>query len=139
MKLIINFIAILLISINVVSAVDDLIENIEVEGLKRIETETVLSYSELKLEEIYTEDLGNEALKKLFETNLFSNIQISFDDGVVTIKVTENPTVNQIRFEGNKKIKDEDLVLELSVKERSIYSRTKVKKDTIIMVMNENV
>ena len=102
---------------------------IEVEGIQRIEIETVILYSNININDIYSEELGNNALKSLFETDLFSNIELSFKDNSVIIKVNENPTINLIKFEGNKKINDEDLLLEISLKERSIYSRSKVKKD----------
>ena len=108
---------------------DDFINSIQVDGVQRIEKETVISYSNISLNSTYTEELGNNALKSLFETDLFSNIEISFKDNNVIIKVSENPTINLIKFEGNKKINDEDLLLELSLRERSIYSRSKVKKD----------
>ena len=45
------------------------------------------------------------------------------------IDVKENPTINLIKFKGNSKVKDEDLLIEISLKERSVYSRNKVKKD----------
>ena len=45
------------------------------------------------------------------------------------INVKENPTINLIKFSGNSKIKDEDLLIEISLKERSVYSRNKVKND----------
>ena len=108
---------------------DNIVTSIEINGIKRIEKETVITYSNINLNDIYTEELGNDALKSLFETDLFSNIEIIFKNNSVIITVDENPTINLIKFEGNKKIKDEDLLLEIYLKERSIYSRSKVKKD----------
>ena len=45
------------------------------------------------------------------------------------INIVENPTINLIKFKGNSKVKDEDLIIEIQLKERSVYSRSKVKKD----------
>ena len=47
-----------------------------VENADKIDIETVESYSQTSIGDIYTEDIGNLILKRLFETNLFSNIQI---------------------------------------------------------------
>ncbi len=106
------------------------IDEIDVLGTQRIDIETVISYSNINIGDIYTEELGNKILKDLFDTNLFSNIEIAFEDNKLQINVRENPTINLVKFSGNSKIKDEDLIIEISLKERSVYSRSKVKKDT---------
>ena len=108
----------------------NLIDEIDVLGNQRVDIETVISYSNVKLGDTYTEELGNKILKDLFDTNLFSNIEIIFDKNRLQINVKENPTINLVKFSGNSKIKDEDLLIEISLKERSVYSRSKVKKDT---------
>ena len=110
-------------------ASDNSINFINIEGTQRIDVETVISYSEISEGEIYTEEKGNLVLKRLFETNLFSNIQISFSDNILNILLKENPTINLVSFKGNSKIKDEDLLIEILLNERSVYSRSKVKKD----------
>ncbi len=114
---------------NFVYGNDKLIDEIKVEGTQRIDIETVISYSDVDIGDIYNEELGNKILKDLFETNLFSNISISFENNLLLITIKENPTINLVKFTGNSKIKDEDLLIEISLKERSVYSRNKVKKD----------
>ena len=109
---------------------DNKIDGIDIQGIQRIDTETVISYSNVELGDIYTEELGNKILKDLFDTNLFSNIEVIFDENRLQINVKENPTINLVKFSGNSKVKDEDLLIEISLKERSVYSRSKVKKDT---------
>ncbi len=106
------------------------IDEIDVVGSQRVDIETVISYSNISKGDIYTEELGNKILKDLFDTNLFSNIEIAFDENRLQINVKENPTINLVKFTGNSKIKDEDLLVEISLKERSVYSRSRVKKDT---------
>ncbi len=108
---------------------ENIINSIYIDGEKRIDEETVLSYANISKGDNYTEEIGNEILKSLFETNLFSNIQISFDENILKIKIQENPTINLVKFLGNSKIKDEDLAIEILLKERSVYSRSKVKRD----------
>tara|TARA_B100001057_G_scaffold105134_1_gene102647 strand:+ start:2265 stop:4520 length:2256 start_codon:yes stop_codon:yes gene_type:complete len=121
-------IILLLIGFNALSE-ENVIKYIQIEGTQRIDTETVIAYSNVSEDDVYTEELGNKALKSLFETNLFSNIQISYNSGTLKIIIKENPTISFVKFKGNSKINDEDLMIELSLKERSVYSRSKVKKD----------
>ena len=127
-KFIIILISIYFLNIAVYAS-DNKILEIQTSGEKRIDIDTIISYSEVIIGQDYTEDLGDKVLKNLFNTNLFSNIEISFSDNVLNISVKENPTINLVKFEGNKKVKDEDLLLEISLKERSVYSRSRVKKD----------
>ena len=112
-----------------ISANDFVIDEIEINGLERIERETVISYSKLNINEPYSNDIGNIALKELYNTDLFSDVKIEYLDGLLIIVVKENPTINLIKFSGNNKKNDDDLLSEIFLKDRSIYSRSKVKKD----------
>ena len=105
------------------------IDEIEINGVERIERETVLSYSKLNIDNPYSNEIGNIALKSLYKTDLFSDVKIQFIDGLLKITVRENPTINLIKFSGNDKKNDSDLLSEISLRDRSIYSRSKVKKD----------
>tara|TARA_Y100000768_G_scaffold357798_1_gene313137 strand:- start:3971 stop:6217 length:2247 start_codon:yes stop_codon:yes gene_type:complete len=120
---------ILLISIGQIFANENSVKEIDIIGNQRIDVETITSYADIQLDDIYTDEKGNEILKALFKTELFSNIEIKFNNNKLIISIIENPTINLIKFVGNKKIKDEDLLIEIQLKERSVYSRTKVKKD----------
>ncbi len=114
---------------NSLYANENIINSISIDGIQRIDEETIISYANISKGDIYSEEIGNAVLKSLFETNLFSNIQISFEGNILNITIQENPTINLVKFIGNSKVKDEDLVIEILLKERSVYSRSKVKKD----------
>ena len=121
---------ILLLSTTIlVIANDNLVNEIEIVGNQRIDIETIESYADINLEESYNEEKGNKILKTLFDTELFSNIEIKYDNNKLIISIVENPTINLIKFEGNRKVEDEDLLIEIQLKERAVYSRSKVKKD----------
>ena len=120
---------IFLTSITTSFANENLVNEIEITGNQRIDVETIVSYSNINIKDIYTEKKGNEILKSLFNTELFSNIEIKFNNNKLTISIIENPTINLIKFDGNSKVKDEDLLIEIQLKERSVYSRSKVRKD----------
>ena len=105
------------------------IKEIKIDGLQRINYDTVLSYGEVNIEVDYTESLSNNIIKKLYDTQLFSDISVNYIDNILTISVKENPTINLVLFEGNKTKKDEDLIAEIKLKERSVFSRNRVKED----------
>ncbi len=121
---------ILFLSLMSISFADEnIIKDVEIVGNQRIDAETIVSYADIKLDEIYTGEKGNEILKNLFNTELFANIEIKYNNNKLIINIVENPTINLIKFKGNKKVDDEDLLIEIQLKERAVYSRSKVKKD----------
>nr|WP_235522913.1 outer membrane protein assembly factor BamA [Novosphingobium sp. Leaf2] len=105
------------------------IQTILVKGAERLEPQTVLSYIKLRVGQNYNKAVADAALKDLYETELFKDAQISFDNGVVTIQVQENPVVNRIVLEGNKRIKDEKILPEIKIAPRQIFTRSKVRAD----------
>ncbi len=74
------------------------------------------------------------ALKALYATGLFADVKITHDGGRVLVTVVENPTIQQIAFDGNKKIKDADLKKALQSKEGGPLSRFFVQADVEHMV-----
>ena len=107
------------------------IRKIEISGTMRIERETVLSYLMIKDGDIVTKERLDQALKSLFATGLFADVRLDVDkDGVLKVDLVENPVVNQIIFEGNKRIKSEQLAPELTLRPRAVYTRSKVRRDT---------
>ena len=126
----INFILIyLFFTISVHGNEVSIINEINVEGAQRISYETILSYGKINLETNYSEKLSNNVIKNLYDTQLFSDVAIRYSNNIITITVKENPTVNLVLFEGNNKKKDEDLIEEIKLKERSVFSRSRVKED----------
>lgn len=105
------------------------IQTIRVTGAERLEPQTVLSYISLRAGQPYTKAAADAALKDLYDTELFADVQISHDRGVVTIQVKENPVVNRIILEGNKRIKDDKILPEIRVAPRQIFTRSKIRAD----------
>ena len=110
------------------------IVSIKVDGNLRIEAETVISYIVLRKGMVATPERIDDSLKVLFSTALFSDVSIFYENGELLIKVVENPIINRIIFEGNKKIKEEDLQVESVLRPRQIYTRSKVKNDVLKFV-----
>jgi len=105
------------------------IQTIQVKGAERLEPQTVLSYIQLRVGQPYTKAAGDAALKDLYATELFSDAQVGNENGVVTITVKENPVVNRIILEGNKRIKDDKILPEIKVSPRQIFTRSKIRAD----------
>lgn len=70
------------------------------------------------------------SLKQLYATGLFNDVSLNMkNDGLLIIKVAENPIINKVLFDGNDKVDDEMLKGELQLAPRSTYSRAKVQED----------
>ena len=106
------------------------ISNIVVEGNQRVENDTVFSYLQFARGDSFDAGKVDESIKVLFQTGLFSDVQIAQRGGTVVIKVVENPLINQVNFEGNSEIDDKTLQKEVEVKERMIFTRAQVQSDT---------
>ena len=103
--------------------------NIDVQGNRRVEAATIRSYfkpgpgGRLGAFEI------DEAYKTLYGTGLFQDVNIRQAGGRIVVTVVENPVINRIQFEGNRRVKDEQLKPEIQSKERGTLSRGVVQSD----------
>jgi len=106
-----------------------LIRELIVEGTRRIDPATVMSYMTVKQGDHYTTDQVNKSLKKLYATGLFRDVTINLESNTVTVRVVENPVINRIAFEGNKELEDDALNLEIQLRPRVVFTRTRVQQD----------
>ena len=113
----------------VAAATGESIQSINVIGAQRLEPDTILTYIKLRLGQPYTQAAADQALKDLFATELFSDVQIRNDGGKVTIEVKENPVINRIILEGNKRLKADKILPEIKLAARQIFTRSKVRAD----------
>lgn len=107
----------------------DIVTQVNVVGSQRIEPDTVRSYIKLKPGDLYTAEAGDQVIKDLFATELFADVTVREANGVVTIEVKENPVVNRIIFEGNKRLKEDKILKEIRLSPRQIFTRSKVRAD----------
>ncbi|GLH75907.1 outer membrane protein assembly factor BamA [Bradyrhizobium sp. SSBR45G] len=105
------------------------VNSIEVVGNRRVELETIRSY--FKPGPGGTLDAGriDDGLKALFETGLFADVKIARQGGRLIVTVVENPVIGRVAFEGNKKVKDEQLQAEVQSKPRGTLSKPMVQSD----------
>ena len=83
-------------------AYSEVVNKIEINGNKRLSKETVIVYGDIIKGKNYESDDINLMIKKLFDTDFFSDIKASINNGVLNIIVRENPIVNLIIFKGIK-------------------------------------
>ncbi len=108
--------------------------SIVVQGNQRVEADTIRSYfrpgpgGRLDAFQI------DEGVKALYSTGLFRDVRPAMQGGRLLIIVVENPVINRIAFEGNKKVKDEQLKAEIQSKERGTLSRPVVQADVARLV-----
>src|SRR6267143_2239149 len=105
------------------------ISDIRIEGVQRIEPETVRSYLLIQPGESWDDERVDKSLKALFATGLFADVNLSRVGNVLVVKVVENPIINRIAFEGNRKLDDKDLNAEIQLRPRVVYTRTRVQND----------
>jgi outer membrane protein insertion porin family len=111
------------------AAVAQTVSSIVVEGNRRVEADTVRSYFRPGPGGRIGPEQEDEALKALLATGLFSDVRISRSGGRIVVTVVENPVINRVAFEGNKKAKDEQLSAEVQSKPRGTLSRPTVQAD----------
>jgi outer membrane protein insertion porin family len=113
---------------------------IVVEGNRRVEADTIRSYFKLAPGERLDAAKIDAALKALYASGLFQDIRISQSGGRLTVTVVEAPVIDRLVFEGNNKIKDEQLQQEIQSKARGTLSRAMVQADVqrIIEVYHRN-
>lgn len=105
------------------------IKKIEVVGNERIDESIIVNYLKLQTGSKYSSQEANESVKILYETGLFNQANISFDNGVLKVKVIENPLITEIAFEGNKKIDDNILLSEITTTKRSVFNKNRLNSD----------
>ncbi len=105
------------------------VRDIEVVGAQRVDAETVRSYMRVQPGDPLGPRTISDALKSLFETGYFADVSIDMRGDVMVVTVAENPVVNRIAFEGNRRIDDETLGPEVQLKPRQIFTRSAAERD----------
>ena len=105
-------------------------EKIIINGNERISNETILVFSEIQDNIPLDENSINEILKKLYKSGFFKDVTVKIENNNLTIDVLENPIIQTVLIEGIKRKKTEESLYEiLSLKNRSSYNSTLIKKD----------
>ncbi|MBE7217825.1 MAG: outer membrane protein assembly factor BamA [Caulobacteraceae bacterium] len=108
------------------------VRRILVEGNERIESSTIVAYLPFGIGDTVGPAQLDLAIKTLNRTDLFSDERVTLDPatGDLTVRVIENPIINQVVFEGNSALADDKLRDEVSVHPRGIFTKSHVLADT---------
>ena len=109
----------------------EIIRTISVSGAQRLEPETIVSYIQLRPGDEYTPAAADLALIALANTELFADYGITFNEttGVMVIEVEENPIINRIILEGNRRVDSDKILPEINLAARQIFTRSRVRAD----------
>ena len=116
------------------SFANEKVSAIRIEGNLRVDRETILAFISLSEGSEYNPEDINLTLKELYKTGFFENVEVIDENNIVTIIVNENPVLNLIAFEGNKRFEDEILSKIIDLKKNQIFSK-KIVSDAISKII----
>ncbi len=116
-------------AITAVTGVAENIQLIKVEGNARVEKETVQSYLPFREGQKFQAFHISQAIKSLYATGLFDEVNARWDGKNIVVSVVENPLVNRVVFEGNDEINKKQLEKVIQLKARSIFTPAKAQRD----------
>lgn len=106
---------------------------IKIMGNERIEEEVVKSYLDVSGITKKSDISIQKSIEKLYESGLFSESKIYYQkegkNDIVIVEIKENPVVLEVKFVGNKKVDDDALASETSLKKRDIFTKSKLQSD----------
>ncbi|PBC04800.1 outer membrane protein assembly factor BamA [Mesorhizobium sp. WSM3860] len=105
------------------------VSRVEVSGNQRVDAETIRNYIAIKPGKAFSSADIDSAVKALFGTGLFSDVQINQVGSTLVVKVSEYKVVNQVLFQGNKKLKDNALQAAVQLKPRATFSQQALDAD----------
>jgi outer membrane protein insertion porin family len=105
------------------------VSRVEVSGNQRVDAETIRNYISIKPGKPFSSSDIDDAVKALFGTGLFSDVRINQVGSSLVVKVSEYKVVNQVLFQGNKKLKDNALQAAIQLKPRATFSQQALDAD----------
>ncbi|MDH5231726.1 MAG: outer membrane protein assembly factor BamA [Gammaproteobacteria bacterium] len=107
------------------------IKDIELKGLKRIAPATVLNYLAIKEGETLTPERASDAIRALFRTGFFNEVNLLANGDVLVVSLVERPSISKIKIEGNEEIDTEDLtdnLKKVGFAEGRVFNRSMLEK-----------
>ena len=105
-----------------------LINSITVKNNQRIDSETIISYLNIEKGDEVNYEILNKKLKQLYKLGLFEDIKFRVKKNNLIVIVKENPMVNNITISGNKRIKEEAIQAEISIKSRNVFKQEELNE-----------
>ena len=106
------------------------VEKITVEGNDRVSDQTIIMFSNVKIQDEMNSNNLNNILKNIYESNFFEDVKVNFENNILRIIVVEKPIIEDVRYEGLKSNKIQETILDLRVlKPKSSFDESLLKKD----------
>lgn len=106
---------------------------VAVEGNQNIETETILAYAGIGRGQSVSAGALNDATQRIMGSGLFETAEVVPQGSTLVIRVKENPMINVVAFEGNKRLKAEDFTPVIKSTGRKVYSPAQAESDAALM------
>ena len=108
----------------------EIVNNIVIEGNKRVNEETIKIYGDIKVNKNYNDKDLNQILLNLYETNFFEEVKVDLSNGTLTVKISEYPILNQIVLLGENSVRiSREIKKIIFLKEKSSFIQTKLSED----------
>ncbi len=121
---------IIFFTISGTSIANETVSKIVINGNQRISDETIKIYGEIDLKKNINENEINKILKNLYSTNFFENVDVSFSNNILTIKLKEYPVINQLLIIGEKSNNIKKQIKKIiSLKEKRSFIKSKLSDD----------
>jgi outer membrane protein insertion porin family len=104
-------------------------KSVRIEGNQRIGDSAILSQAGIARGQAVSAGELNDAFQALNNSGLFESVSIEPQGGTLTITVVELPTINNISFEGNRRIKDDALSSVINSTARRVFNPAQAEKD----------
>ncbi len=108
--------------------------NVAIEGNQRIESGTILTYAGIGRGQTVSAGELNEAYQRVLNSGLFEEVSLNPRGNTLEIRVIEYPTISKIAFEGNTRIKDDDLSDQIESASRQVYNPAKAERDAAVII-----
>lgn len=118
-----------MVLVSPVAAEAAVIRNISVRGAERTGADTVVASITIVPGKNFSNADIDQSIKRLYATGLFSDVRIAVSGGTLVVTVNENRLINQVVFNGNRKIKDEKLAPLVKSQPLGPYSETLIETD----------
>jgi len=111
-------------------AFSDVLDKIQITGNDRVSDETIKLFISVEVNDEINDVKLNNVLKDLYETDFFKDISLKFENQILSIKVLENPIIENIFYNGIKSNRILEIIKQGTlIKERSSYSKITIKKE----------
>lgn len=107
------------------------ISDIELRGLQRVSAGTVFSTLPLQIGDEVDDAALADAIRSLFQSGLFTDIEVYRDEGVLILRLKERPAISDIEIEGNDAIETEQLMQALEnagLQEGQVFKRATLER-----------